>query len=238
MVYPKARPIMIALILVTTSLAGCLGDEATLEEVRSTESLGTVYTSTWHVQDLVQNIAGDKVDVQLLAPSNIPVHDYEPTSTDLLYLRDADLFFYHGLGLETWVNTTIESMGADAPEFVSIHTLPDGSIVLEYEAMLVGDLCEHLTDGPFESSNLSHEGHLNEIHAEHVAHRLSFPMHDDDHDDDNDDPPPEPSVQQIEVLEQKVYGDILEKQHKKFGELIGGLNGNPSHNQPGILLAA
>ena len=70
--FPKARPIMIALILVTTSLAGCLGDDATLEEVSSsTESLGTVYTSTWHVQDLVQNIAGDKVDVQLLAPSNI-----------------------------------------------------------------------------------------------------------------------------------------------------------------------
>ncbi len=57
-------------------------------------------------------------------------------------------------------------------------------------------------------------------------------------DDGGDDPPPEPSVQQIEVLEQTVYRNILEKQHKKFGELIGGLNGNPSHNQPGILLAA
>ena len=124
MVNPNARPIMIALILVTTSLAGCLGDDSTLEE--GTESLGTVYTSTWHVQDLVQNIAGDKVDVQLLAPSNIPVHDYEPTSTDLLYLRDADLFFYHGLGLETWVNTTLEAMGDDAPEFVSpLHALVD-----------------------------------------------------------------------------------------------------------------
>ena len=186
MTYPKARPVMIAILLVATSLAGCLSTEEVADQPETEATLGTVYTSTWHVQDLVENIAGDRVNVELLAPSNVPVHDYEPTSTDLLYLRDADVFFYHGLGLETWVNTTLESMGDDAPEFVPIHTLPDGSIVLEYEAMLVADLCEHLTDGPFESSNLSHEGHLNEIHAEHVAHRLSFPMHDDDHDDDGD----------------------------------------------------
>ena len=92
----------------------------------------------------------------------------------MLYLRDADLFFYHGLGLETWVNTTLEAMGDDAPEFVSIHALPDGSIVLG-KAMLVADLCEHLTDGPAESSNLSHEAN-SEIHAEHV---IIVGMHSD-----------------------------------------------------------
>ncbi|CAI8199418.1 MAG: High-affinity zinc uptake system binding-protein ZnuA [Methanobacteriota archaeon] len=187
MTYPKARPVMIAILLVATSLAGCLSTEEVADQPETEATLGTVYTSTWHVQDLVENIAGDRVNVELLAPSNVPVHDYEPTSTDLLYLRDADVFFYHGLGLETWVNTTLESMGDDAPEFVSIHTLPDGSIVLEYEAMLVADLCEHLNDGPFESSNLSQEGDLGEIHAEHVAHRLSFPMHEDDHEDDHGD---------------------------------------------------
>ena len=184
MTYPKARPIMIAILLVATSLAGCLSTEDNVEK-------DTVYTSTWHVQDLVENIAGDFVNVELLAPTNVPVHDYEPTSTDLLYLRDADLFFYHGLGLETWVNTTLESMGDDAPKFVEVHTLPAGSIALEYEAMMVSDLCEHLTDGPFESSNLSEMGATGEIHAEHVAHRLSFPMSfddvhwlDDDHSDE------------------------------------------------------
>ena len=187
MTYPKARPIMIAILLVATSLAGCLSTEDNVEK-------DTVYTSTWHIQDLVENIAGDFVNVELLAPTNVPVHDYEPTSTDLLYLRDADLFFYHGLGLETWVNTTLESMGDDAPKFVEVHTLPAGSIALEYEAMMVSDLCEHLTDGPFESSNLSEMGATGEIHAEHVAHRLSFPMsfddvhwHDDDHSDEEGD---------------------------------------------------
>ena len=180
MTYPKARPIMIAILLVATSIAGCLSTEDNVEK-------DTVYTSTWHIQDLVENIAGDFVNVELLAPTNVPVHDYEPTSTDLLYLRDADLFFYHGLGLETWVNTTLETMGDDAPKFVEVHTLPDGSIVLEYEVMLIADLCEHLNDGPFENSNLTHGEEISEIHAEHVAHRLSFPMHDDDHDDHDDD---------------------------------------------------
>ena len=33
-----------------------------------------------------------------------------------------------------------------------------------------------------------HDDHdMVEIHAEHVAHRLSFPEHEDDHDDDHDD---------------------------------------------------
>ena len=92
--------ILTASILIFSSLAGCLGTEDDDDEV-------TIMTSTYHVGQLVSAIVGDTMNVEVLAPSNVPVHDYEPSATDLVRLKDSDMFFYHGLGLETWVDATL-----------------------------------------------------------------------------------------------------------------------------------
>ena len=67
--------------------------------------------------------------------------------------------------------------------------MPSGQLALGYESMMVEELCELLSEGPYEESTLSsyENGSGLEIHAEHATHRLSFPV-DDDHDhDDHDD---------------------------------------------------
>ena len=86
-----SKPLLLALMLITSSLAGCLGTGDDTED-----GLGTVMVSTYHVQQLAEAVGGDLVDVQLLSPSNIPVHDYEPTPADVVTLSSADLFLYHG----------------------------------------------------------------------------------------------------------------------------------------------
>ena len=174
-------------LLLFSSLAGCLDSE----KDSSSDSEYTVIASTYHVGQIASAIGGSDVNVQILSPSNVPVHDYEPSANDILTLASADLFLYHGLGLEPWVDATLSAMGDDEPRNMFTHAMPDGQTAFDYESLLIMDLCEHLTEGPYEASTLvDHAKHAEdvELHAEHVAHTLSLPEddHDDDHDEHND----------------------------------------------------
>ena len=179
------RVILVSLLMIFSSLAGCLGgdDEESLEG-----KYGTVMVSTYHVGELVNAIAGTTVNVEMMSEDNIPVHDYTPSAEDKVRLQGADVFFYHGLGLEPWVDETLESMGEAAPTAMSTHTMPGDEATLDYEGMLISELCELLTAGPYEATTLSmDEDGASEIHAEYVAHTLSFPEMDDDHGEHGDE---------------------------------------------------
>ena len=175
-------------ILLFSSLAGCLNSE----DNDSDEP--TVLVSTYHVSEIVSAIGGSEVNVEIMAPSNIPVHDYEPTAADLVKLQNADLFLYHGLGLESWAEATLETLGDDAPKSASTHAMPDGQSSYDYETLLIMDLCMHLSEGPYEEFTLMDEmEHADdlELHAEHLAYTLEMEEHDEeegDHDEhDHDD---------------------------------------------------
>ncbi|MGB0622638.1 MAG: metal ABC transporter substrate-binding protein, partial [Candidatus Thalassarchaeaceae archaeon] len=183
------RALSVSLILILSSLAGCLSDEIkTVEEDSNLIddaleiNYGTVMVSTYHVGELVKAVAGDSVTLEYMSQNNIPVHDYEPSAADLIRLQNADLFFYHGLGLEPWVESTLSSLGADAPPSYMTHTMPTGESDLAYESMLISDLCELMSDGPFESTTLGmmSEDHHDD-HDDHDGHG------DDDHDEDGHD---------------------------------------------------
>ena len=180
------RVILVSLLMIFSSLAGCLGgDDDATEDVGS---VGTVMVSTYHVGELVKAVGGDRVTVDYMSQDNIPVHDYEPSAADLIRLQASDVFFYHGLGLEPWVDSTISSLGDDAPTSIGTHAMPGDEVTLDYEGMLVTELCELLTAGPYESTTLAmDEDDASEIHAEYVAHTLSFPDMDDDHEDHGDE---------------------------------------------------
>jgi len=170
------RAALMSLVLVLSSLAGCLGGEE--------EEDATIMVSTYHVGELVSAVVGDTLTVEVISPSNIPVHDYEPSAADILRLIDSDVFFYHGLNLEPWVDTTIEALGEDAPLSVMTHTMPTGQDTLDYESVLISNLCEVLTEGPFESTTL---GTMSDGHDDHDDHSDEEGDHDDDHDDHSDE---------------------------------------------------
>ena len=154
-----------SLVLVLSSLAGCIAGEE--------EEDPTILVSTYHVAELVSAVAGDTLDVEIISPSNIPVHDYEPSAADIARLMDSEIFFYHGLNLEPWVDTTLDALGDDAPIAVMTHTMPTGQDTLDYESVLISNLCEVLTEGPFESTTL---GTMSDDHDDHGDH--------DDHSDE------------------------------------------------------
>ena len=181
------RALSVSLILVLSSLAGCLSDDTEISDKNiEIESYGTVMVSTYHVGELVSAVAGDRVTIEFMSQENIPVHDYEPSASDLIRLQQADLFFYHGLNLEPWVESTLSSLGDDAPPSYMTHAMPTGEATLDYESILVSDLCELMSDGPFESTTL---GMMSvDEHDDHDDHGDDDDHSDDDeHDDHGDD---------------------------------------------------
>ena len=162
------RALSVSLILILSSLAGCLTDDETTDasgdDLDELLNYGTVMVSTYHVGELVSAVAGDSVTIEYMSQDNIPVHDYEPSAADLIRLQEADIFFYHGLNLEPWVESTLSSLGDDAPPSYMTHAMPSGASNLAYESMLISDLCELMNDGPFESTTL---GMVSDDHDDH-----------------------------------------------------------------------
>ncbi|MBT6684037.1 MAG: zinc ABC transporter substrate-binding protein [Euryarchaeota archaeon] len=201
------RALLVSLIMILSSLAGCLdaedntpepvtitGDDITDNsnnttsdnEVVQIQPLGNVMISTYHVGELVSAVAGEHVTIEYMSQNNIPVHDYEPSVADLIRLQESDLFFYHGLGLEPWVESTLSSLGTNAPPSYMTHAMPSGQTSLDYESMMISEICEHMSEGPYEATTLvMDKSVLPEIHAEHNVHTLSFPEMDDNHDESN-----------------------------------------------------
>ena len=139
------RSVLLSVLMITSSLAGCLGDGADDADdtdvvdpivVDPVTSVGSVMVSTYHVGELVKAVAGDHVDLHYMSQENIPVHDYDPSAADLIRLQEADVFFYHGLGLEPWVPGALEALGADAPPSFMTHTMPSGEATLDYQSIL------------------------------------------------------------------------------------------------------
>jgi len=180
------RAVLVSLLMIFSSLAGCLESES---EDDSTD-LGTIMVSTYHVEQIVSAIVGDAATVEIMSPSNVPVHDYEPSAADLIRLQQSEMFFYHGLGLEPWVDATLSSFGENSIDSYQTHAMPTGEVAVDYETLLIENLCKILSGTVLEMNNLSMEESDAKdayLHAENVKHSLSFPEMHDDHDEDGHD---------------------------------------------------
>ncbi|MFC0336854.1 zinc/manganese transport system substrate-binding protein [Kushneria avicenniae] len=72
--------------------------------------------------DVVSEVGGDRVEVSSLIGPNGDPHAYEPTPNDVRRVRDADVVFMSGLGLEGWMDRLIATSGFKGqPVVVSEH---------------------------------------------------------------------------------------------------------------------
>ena len=76
----KTSALVFAIVMVFSSFVGCIDSEEDTSTVTSPSSLGNVMVSTYHVAELARAVGGDRVTVEIISPSNVPVHDYEPLS--------------------------------------------------------------------------------------------------------------------------------------------------------------
>lgn len=74
-----------------------------------------VVTTTTQLSDFTRVVGGDRVEVYDVIKANVDAHDYEPTPADIEALRGADLIVRNGVGLDDWLDPTLDSAGSEAP---------------------------------------------------------------------------------------------------------------------------
>jgi ABC-type Zn uptake system ZnuABC Zn-binding protein ZnuA len=61
--------------------------------------------------DIARNVAGDRLEVDLLVPLGVDPHEYQPTPQDLVRISDSQVLIVNGLGYEWWLQKTLGSLG-------------------------------------------------------------------------------------------------------------------------------
>lgn len=61
-----------------------------------------VVTTFTVIQDIAQNVGGDKAVVESITKPGAEIHDYQPTPKDIVKAQSADLVLWNGMNLERW----------------------------------------------------------------------------------------------------------------------------------------
>lgn len=69
-----------------------------------------VYASFFPIYDLVNQVAGDTVQLKSFMPTNADPHLWEPTAKDMKELSKADILFVNGANMEQWVDKVHENL--------------------------------------------------------------------------------------------------------------------------------
>lgn len=70
--------------------------------VQANENPKRIVTTFTILQDMAQNVAGDKAIVESITKPGAEIHEYEPTPLDVVKAQSADLVLWNGFGLERW----------------------------------------------------------------------------------------------------------------------------------------
>lgn len=94
------KKILFPLFTLLLLIAGC-GNAQTQEKTEDKAKID-IYTTVYPLQFFTEQIGGEYVNVKSIYPPGADEHTYEPSQKDMMSLADADLFFYIGLGLESF----------------------------------------------------------------------------------------------------------------------------------------
>ncbi len=115
--------------------------------VREPEKKLKVVTTLFPYYDFLRQIAGDRIELEMVVPAGMDSHSFEPTPADILTIQGADLLVCNGGAMEQWLDRVLASLGDDTPG--RVVTMMDYVEVLE----------EEFVEG-MEDSHSAHGGHI------------------------------------------------------------------------------
>jgi manganese/iron transport system substrate-binding protein len=95
-------------------VAACMQGAASAEAAKKPFRVVTTFTV---IQDIAQNVAGDKAIVDSITRPGAEIHDYQPTPLDIVRAQAADLVLWNGLNLERWFEKFFQNV-KDVPSVV------------------------------------------------------------------------------------------------------------------------
>ena len=105
---------VLALLSVLGLLASCGSDSKdTTSSTVPDSNRPLVIATTPILGDLVRQVGGDQVNVEVLIPLGADPHDFEPSAAQAAQLRDASLIVANGLGLEERLESALEGAQKD-----------------------------------------------------------------------------------------------------------------------------
>jgi zinc transport system substrate-binding protein len=63
--------------------------------------------------DFVRQIAGDRVNLNMLLPPGSESHSFEPSPRDIITIQNSDIFIYVGGESDKWIDRILQSMNTD-----------------------------------------------------------------------------------------------------------------------------
>lgn len=115
-------------LLMSLSLIGC-GKNESATQARAKDGRKRVVTTFTILQDMAQNVAGDRAIVESITKPGAEIHEYEPTPMDIVKAQSADLVIRNGMGLERWFE---KFMG-------SVRDVPSANLSDGVEPMNIGE---------------------------------------------------------------------------------------------------
>jgi len=94
-------------LLLSTACAG--GESSPGNSQTNGDRLVKVVATTSIVFDVVKQVGGDTIDLDLLLPLGTDPHSFEPTPQDMTKLSNADVIFINGAGLEIFLDPLIKN---------------------------------------------------------------------------------------------------------------------------------
>jgi zinc/manganese transport system substrate-binding protein len=101
------RRLLAVLLAAAATVTAC----GSADSARPAGAALDVVATTPVVADFVRTVGGDRVHVVQILKPGVDPHDYEPAPADLQAIADADLVVKSGVGLEAWLDDTIEAAG-------------------------------------------------------------------------------------------------------------------------------
>lgn len=172
----------IAIVVVGWALTACSSGPSQ----RSTGKLRVVTTTT-QLTDFAHVVGGPNVDVYGVLKANVDPHDYEPSPADLEAISESDVVLENGLGLDGWLDKTIESASpkgsvVDASAGVAAHDRdphiwldPRNAKVMVANVAAAFERADPARAGAYETNRRAYDAELDRLDAEIAAEIAALP---------------------------------------------------------------
>jgi ABC-type Zn uptake system ZnuABC Zn-binding protein ZnuA len=99
---------LLMFLLLGITLAACT-QTVDSEELNPPDTRINVVATTTIVGDVVKNIGGDAIHLDVLLPVGTDPHSFQPTPQDVIKVTKADVVFMNGIGLEEYMESLLEN---------------------------------------------------------------------------------------------------------------------------------
>ncbi|MDR3048603.1 MAG: metal ABC transporter substrate-binding protein [Elusimicrobiota bacterium] len=118
----KKIVIVFIIIAVVFVLFVCLSKKPIISNPAENKKIKVV-SAIFPPYDFVREIAGDKVNLQMLLKPGAETHSYEPTPQDILKIQNSNIFIYTGGESDEWVEKILSSMDTKDKTIMSMMSL-------------------------------------------------------------------------------------------------------------------